>query len=56
MDLVPGMTAHRKTIPGFPQGLHEGESYRDIDYVKAECTILAKQLADWHKERELNAE
>lgn len=29
------------------QGLFKDSLYRDIEYVKAECTKLARQIADW---------
>jgi len=50
-DFIPSMDAMRK--PGgvlhdiavrYP-GVHDGDVYRDLPYVEAECASLAKQLA-----------
>lgn len=38
-DLAPSMLQY---------GAHEGDVYRDFDYVRSECASLAKQLADVH--------
>jgi hypothetical protein len=49
-DLVPGMVDLRKNIPALDAvyeqlGGRPAEVYRDVNYVRAECTELAAQLA-----------
>jgi hypothetical protein len=42
-DLVPGMLVLHAALPDLPQ--RRGDVYRDVDYVRAQVTELAAQLA-----------
>lgn len=44
MDLIPQMQALSRALPGYPGGLHDKDSYRNLAYVQAEILSLARQL------------